>query len=174
MLDDLIATILDPEVAGRQAIEAGLVLQREDPLNAETPITALNGAEITPTAQFYLRNHFPIPVLNPDSWRLTVSGSVEHRLTYGLQDLLAMRSRTQVVTMECAGNNRAAIDPCTPGEQCRLGAVSTAEWTGVPLIEILERANPTARAGSGLPRCRPRTRRRKAGNPQLRPQSEPR
>jgi DMSO/TMAO reductase YedYZ molybdopterin-dependent catalytic subunit len=67
-------------------------------------------------------------------------------LTLNLDDLYEMRSHTQVVTMECAGNNRAAFDPQVPGEQWRLGAVSTAEWTGVPLMDVLDRAQLTSPA----------------------------
>src|SRR5947208_10023369 len=51
-----------------------------------------------------------------------------------------MRSHTLVVTLECAGNARALLDPPAEGEQWGLGAVSTAEWTGVPLVEVLDRA----------------------------------
>jgi DMSO/TMAO reductase YedYZ molybdopterin-dependent catalytic subunit len=51
-----------------------------------------------------------------------------------------MHSKTQVVTLECAGNGRALFDRPTEGEKWGLGAVSTAEWTGVPLVEILDRA----------------------------------
>jgi DMSO/TMAO reductase YedYZ molybdopterin-dependent catalytic subunit len=51
-----------------------------------------------------------------------------------------MRSQTLVVTLECAGNGRTQFDPPIEGEKWELGAVSTAEWTGVPLVEILDRA----------------------------------
>ena len=51
-----------------------------------------------------------------------------------------MRSQTLVVTLECAGNGRTLFDPPIEGEKWDLGAVSTAEWTGVPLVEILDRA----------------------------------
>ena len=34
------------------------------------------------------------------------------------------------------------------GEQWRLGAASTAEWTGVPLVEVLDRAVPRPSASS--------------------------
>jgi DMSO/TMAO reductase YedYZ molybdopterin-dependent catalytic subunit len=51
-----------------------------------------------------------------------------------------MRSESQIVTLECAGNGRSMLSPATEGEQWTLGAVSTAEWTGVPLIEVLNRA----------------------------------
>jgi len=49
--------------------------------------------------------------------------------------------------LKCAGNGRWQLDPPVDGEQWRLGAVSTAEWTGAPLIDILDRAGikPTAR-----------------------------
>jgi DMSO/TMAO reductase YedYZ molybdopterin-dependent catalytic subunit len=63
-----------------------------------------------------------------------------------LRDLHQMRSQTLVVTLECAGNGRSLFSPPTPGEQWQLGAVSTAEWTGVPLAEVLERAG--VRAGA--------------------------
>jgi DMSO/TMAO reductase YedYZ molybdopterin-dependent catalytic subunit len=50
------------------------------------------------------------------------------------------------VTLECAGNGRSMLNPAVDGEQWTLGAVSTAEWAGVPLTEVLERAHPTAGA----------------------------
>jgi DMSO/TMAO reductase YedYZ molybdopterin-dependent catalytic subunit len=54
-----------------------------------------------------------------------------------------MRSQILVATLECAGNGRSAFTPPAEGEQWHLGAVSTAEWAGVPLTEILERAGIT-------------------------------
>ena len=45
-----------------------------------------------------------------------------------------------MVTLECAGNGRSFFDPPVPGEPWDLGAVSTAEWTGVPLAALLDRA----------------------------------
>ena len=140
------AATLDASILSQEAIDAGLELQRACPLNAETPVTVLNAAEITPNSQFYLRNHFAIPALDETCWRLTVGGAVQHRLAYSLRDLRRMRSHTQTVTLECAGNNRAALDPKVPGEQWRLGAVSTAEWTGVSLVDVLERAVPARQA----------------------------
>jgi glyoxylase-like metal-dependent hydrolase (beta-lactamase superfamily II) len=46
MSDILTAAIVDPEVLTRQARDAGLILQRTNPLNAEAPMSALNGAEV--------------------------------------------------------------------------------------------------------------------------------
>jgi len=138
-VDDTIAA-LDPEEACQRAIEEGLVVHRAHPLNCETSIDALIGGVVMPNAHFYVRNHFQIPDVDGPSWRLQVGGLVERPLALGLRDLTTMPSETLVVTLECAGNGRFRMDPPVPGEQWRLGAVSTAEWTGVPLVEVLDRA----------------------------------
>ena len=131
---------LDPETACQQAIDAGLVVHRAHPLNCETSIPALLGGVVMPNAHFYVRNHFQIPQLDPAAFRLTVGGLVERPLSLSLQDLHNMRSQTLFVTLECAGNGRTLFQPPIEGEKWNLGAVSTAEWTGVPLAEVLDRA----------------------------------
>jgi DMSO/TMAO reductase YedYZ molybdopterin-dependent catalytic subunit len=131
---------LDPEEICQHAIDAGLLVHRAHPLNCETPLSELVGGVVVPTARFYVRNNFPIPSLDAAGFRLRVSGLVERPLTLSLRDLQNMRSQTDVVTLECAGNGRTSFDPPVPGERWQYGAVSTAEWTGVPLVEILDRA----------------------------------
>jgi DMSO/TMAO reductase YedYZ molybdopterin-dependent catalytic subunit len=131
---------LDPGEACLAALEAGLIVRKAHPLNCETPLPALADGAPMPSTRFYVRNHFGIPDLNPVSWRLHVGGLVERRLSLGLAQLRAMRSTSAIVTLECAGNGRAGLEPRVPGEQWGLGAVSTAEWTGVPLTEVLDLA----------------------------------
>src|SRR5204863_765741 len=94
---------LDPEDACQQAIDAGMVVHRADPLNCETSIPALIGGVVMPNARFYVRNHFQVPRLDPSSWRLNVVGLVERPLSLSLRDLMKMPSQTQFVTLECAG-----------------------------------------------------------------------
>jgi DMSO/TMAO reductase YedYZ molybdopterin-dependent catalytic subunit len=137
--DDSVPTV-DPGDACQRAIEEGLVVHRAHPLNAETSIPALVGGVVMPNAHFYVRNHFHAPRLNVRRWRLTVGGLVADPLRLSLHDLEAMPETTSVVTLECAGNGRALLDPPTAGEQWQLGAVSTAEWTGVALRDVLDRA----------------------------------
>src|SRR2546422_3817222 len=141
---------LDPEQACQQAIEAGLVVHRAHPLNGETSIPDLLGGVVMPNAHFYVRNHFQIPHLDPTTFRLTVGGLVERPLSLSLQDLHNMRSQTLIVTLECAGNGRTLFDPPIEGEKWNLGAVSTAEWTGVPLAEVLDRAGVRTGAREAL------------------------
>jgi anti-anti-sigma factor len=131
---------LGPEEACQQAIDAGMVVHRVDPLNCETSIPALIGGVVMPNQRFYVRNHFQVPKLDPSSWRLNVGGLVGRPLSLSLRDLVKMPSQTQFVTLECAGNGRSLLEPRVNGEQWNLGAVSTAEWTGVPLAEVLNRA----------------------------------
>ncbi|HEY2929353.1 sulfite oxidase [Piscinibacter sp.] len=131
---------LDPATACQQAIDAGLVVHRAHPLNCETSIPALLGGVVMPNAHFYVRNHFQIPALDPATFRLTVGGLVERPLSLSLRDLHNMRSQALVVTLECAGNGRTLFEPPIDGEKWDLGAVSTAEWSGVPLAEVLDRA----------------------------------
>ncbi|WP_211881000.1 sulfite oxidase [Pseudarthrobacter albicanus] len=134
------APAIDPADACQQAMEAGLVVQRAHPLNCETPIPALIGGAAVPNAHFYVRNHFQIPNLDPSVFRLEVGGLVERELSLSVDDLHNLPSQTLTVTLECAGNGRALFEPPIEGEKWNLGAVSTAEWTGVPLMEVLDRA----------------------------------
>jgi DMSO/TMAO reductase YedYZ molybdopterin-dependent catalytic subunit/rhodanese-related sulfurtransferase len=127
------------------ATDDGLVVHRINPLNCETAIPALVGGVVMPNARFYVRNHFETPSLDATEWRLAVGGLVERPMQLSLRDLQNMRSHSLVATLECAGNGRSMFDPPVDGEQWHLGAVSTAEWTGVPLGEVLDRAG----AGAG-------------------------
>ena len=138
--DNGLVPAVDPEEACQDAIEAGLVVHRAHPLNSETSIPALIGSVVMPNAPVYVRNHFQIPKLDPETYRLSVGGAVDRCLSLGLRDLRNMPSQAMVVTLECAGNGRTLFDPPVPGEKWNLGAVSTAEWTGVPLVEVLDRA----------------------------------
>lgn len=145
VVDDIVPAF-DPEEAVQRAIESGLVVHRAHPLNCETSIPALIGGVVMPSAHFYVRNHFQIPALDPSTWRLNVGGLVERTLSLSLRDFNRMPSQTVVVTLECAGNGRSLLNPPVEGEKWGLGAVSTAEWTGVPLVEVLDRVGLKAGA----------------------------
>ncbi|MEA5453974.1 sulfite oxidase [Sinomonas sp. JGH33] len=116
-----------------------MLIHRAEPLNCETPVGAL-GDSVTANAHFYVRNHFQVPASDADTWKLEVTGLVERPLAMSLTDLIRLPSETHAVLLECAGNGRRFLSPATPGEQWERGAVSTAEWTGVPLAVVLDRA----------------------------------
>jgi DMSO/TMAO reductase YedYZ molybdopterin-dependent catalytic subunit len=92
---------------------------------------------ITPVGLHYLLIHYDVPAVDPAAWRLTVGGRVARPLTLALDELRARPAVTHAVTMECAGNGRAAIQPRLLSQPWLLEAVGTAEWTGVPVRHVL-------------------------------------
>jgi DMSO/TMAO reductase YedYZ molybdopterin-dependent catalytic subunit len=123
-----------------QRLIEGKIVRGEDPLNLEMPFETFDEF-ITPTKSFYVRTHFPIPAIDRDAWWLHVEGEVEKPFAINYEELLELESRTIPVTLECAGNNRNFLEPKVKGVQWGLGAVGTAEWTGVPLSVFLVRAD---------------------------------
>ena len=124
----------------------GKIVRGESPLNLEMPFEILD-AFITPTKSFYVRTHFPIPSIDRNAWWLHVEGEVDNSFAINYEQLFELESITIPVTLECAGNNRRFLEPKVKGVQWGLGGVGTAEWTGVPLSVLLDRAGvkPSAR-----------------------------
>lgn len=108
---------------------------------------------VTPNDQFFIRNHSSTPRIDQATWRLRIGGSgVERLLELGYDDLVKIPAETRVARfVECAGNARVFFQEVlgmeTSGSPWRLGAIGVAEWTGVPLGAVLERAGvkPSAR-----------------------------
>ena len=122
---------------------------------------------LTPNDLFFIRQSAATPRIGQNNWKLTVSGpgvTTPLELTY--DQLLALPEVTSVIrSVECSGNGRIFFDEVL-GEltyqdggngrkvslpQWRLGAVGVAEWTGVPLGAILERAGVKPSAKDVMP-----------------------
>jgi sulfane dehydrogenase subunit SoxC len=113
--------------------------------NHALPLEALR-YPTTPVGLHYLLIHFDIPHVDPAAWRLEVAGRVERPLSLGLDELKARPARTVAVTLECAGNGRALLEPRAVSQPWVLEAVGNAEWTGTPLAPLLEEAGLSADA----------------------------
>ncbi|HLL54142.1 MAG TPA: sulfite oxidase [Myxococcaceae bacterium] len=124
---------------GEEKRPSGLVVVKGRPFNAEAPVAALD-APITDTRSFYVRSHFDVPRIDPATHRISIEGEVNAPFSLTMEELAALPRRTYVATMECAGNGRLGLSPLPPGEPWGNGAISTAEWAGVPLREVLQRA----------------------------------
>jgi DMSO/TMAO reductase YedYZ molybdopterin-dependent catalytic subunit len=109
------------------------------PENSETPLEAAR-SWVTPTRLFFVRNHFAVPALDLDPWRLTVEGRVKLRREWTWEQLMDLPERTVFATVECAGNGRSFLAERQAGVQWGAGAVGHAEWTGVPLKLVLEKS----------------------------------
>jgi DMSO/TMAO reductase YedYZ molybdopterin-dependent catalytic subunit len=95
---------------------------------------------LTPNDRFFVRSHFAPPDLKASNWRLSVEGHVERPFEIGFDELRKLASRTVTSLIECSGNSRAYLDPPQVGVRWEQGAVGNAEWTGVPLSALLDRA----------------------------------
>ena len=99
---------------------------------------------VTPLRSFFTRSHAPIPAIDPDGWRLEIGGLVDRPQTFSLADLLGSFPRRQVAaTLVCAGLRRSeflSLGPL-PGElPWGPEPISTGEWTGVALGDLLRAA----------------------------------
>jgi DMSO/TMAO reductase YedYZ molybdopterin-dependent catalytic subunit len=123
----------------------GKIVLSEEPLVLETPLENL-GDFITPTKSFYVRTHFPVPKIDKSKWKLRVEGEVDRPFGINFEELTKLEARTLPALLECAGNSRSFLEPKVKGVQWRIGGVGNAEWTGVPLSSLLERAGVTSSA----------------------------
>jgi DMSO/TMAO reductase YedYZ molybdopterin-dependent catalytic subunit len=85
---------------------------------------------ITPIGQFYVvsKNVLNDPRIDGSRWRLRVTGSVANAFELDLAGVRAFPAVRQYQTLEC-------IDNQVGGD-----LISTAEWTGVRLADVLQRA----------------------------------
>src|ERR1043166_4406143 len=105
-------------------------LVRPEPPNQEAGEGAFAHL-LTPANLRFIRCNFPVPDLGAGH-EVRIGGAVVEPRTLALSTLRGMPSVRLTVVTECAGNGRARLHPPVEGEQWGDGAVSTAQWTGVP------------------------------------------
>lgn len=129
------------------ADEPKLIVRSRWPLDAETPPEVLD-REFTPNRLFYVRSHFGAPAVGlVDRWTLGVDGGVARPMTLTLDDLAGFEQVTIPAVLQCSGNGRAFYTPTVPGAAWGRGAVGNAEWTGVRVADVLDRAGVAAGMG---------------------------
>jgi DMSO/TMAO reductase YedYZ molybdopterin-dependent catalytic subunit len=111
---------------------------------------------LVPNELFFVRNHTRTPRIDVLTWRLKVEGSgVSRPLELTYDEILALPSVSVIRYVECAGNGRSFFELTygrrASGTQWKLGAVGVAEWTGVPLREVLDRAGLKRTAKDVMP-----------------------
>lgn len=112
---------------------------------------------LVPNELFFVRNNSPVvPRLDQVSWRLRVEGSgVSRPKSFAFDEILSMPSISVVRNIECAGNGRNFFEfshgKKIPGTPWFLGGIGVAEWTGVPLREVLERCGVKRSARDIMP-----------------------
>ncbi|WP_422349857.1 sulfite oxidase [Flagellimonas sp.] len=117
-----------------------MVVLNNKPWNMEAQAHLLND-QVTPNQFMFIRNNGIIPTnIDASQWTLAIDGeSVQSQKQFSLQDLKTkFRHHTYQLTLECGGNGRSEFDPPAKGNQWTIGAVSSAQWTGVRLRDVLE------------------------------------
>jgi sulfane dehydrogenase subunit SoxC len=95
---------------------------------------------LVPNDRFFVRSNGPVPVVDPQTWRLEVTGAVERPCSLSLDGVQRLGSSRIEAFLECAGNGRTRFDPLPPGTPWRNDAVGNAVWHGVPLSRVLDLA----------------------------------
>jgi len=129
-------------------LAAELIERNAWPEHWETTLAGLDHGAITTNDRFFVRSHFPVPEVDPASYRLAIAGLVRNPLSFDLAALRAEPQQSTTCTLECAGNGRGLMPLAnTSGTQWEYGAVGTARWSGVPLRALLEQVgvDPAAR-----------------------------
>ena len=114
-----------------------LDIKKVKPFNAEPPLENLIENYITPTDIWFVRNHHPVPEVDPDNFFLKISGH-ENNLELSLEEIKKLPSHKVITTIVCAGNRRKEFQKPVQGLMWDAGAVSTAEWKGVKLKDLIK------------------------------------
>jgi DMSO/TMAO reductase YedYZ molybdopterin-dependent catalytic subunit len=126
--------------------------------NAEMRWPAMRGqGYLVPVDRFFVRDHTSTPVIDPETWRLTVDGAGLRAgpAEFTLAQLRRLPSETLVAAIECAGNGRRFFTTqqgqSVTGTAWGLGAVGVARWRGVRLSTVLRLAGLSGRAIDVMP-----------------------
>ncbi|MCP4987312.1 MAG: molybdopterin-dependent oxidoreductase [Colwellia sp.] len=116
--------------------------------------------------KWFIRNHFDIPSIDINNWRLVLDGSFNNTVSLTLGDVKSFKTVSHVVTIECNGNSALTGDVAKNVSFFRLiskgmnylvnpmkwkelfdffnrgsrnGLMSTAEFKGVRLLDLLDK-----------------------------------
>jgi DMSO/TMAO reductase YedYZ molybdopterin-dependent catalytic subunit len=98
------------------------------PRVARAAAPASNFGGPTPNADFYVTSYSSTPRVDVSSWRFKITGLVQNPRQFSYADIRKLPKIDQMLTLECISNPPDGT------------AISNANWTGVRLRPLLERA----------------------------------
>jgi len=106
-----------------------------------TELSMMEGSStFTPAEKFYVRTRASELLPDAAAWQVKLGGLVERPASLAIESLKKTAQPMGAHLMECAGNVR----------QARFGLLSVGSWAGVPVSEILDRANAKSSAARVL------------------------
>jgi DMSO/TMAO reductase YedYZ molybdopterin-dependent catalytic subunit len=145
----LAQTVDLPMVNGRRNMgvfpeKRPMIVLTSRPPQLETPFEVFNDGLITPNDAFFVRYHNAgIPTsIDADKHVIKIGGNACGK-PYELS-LTELRTKFKPVELlavnQCSGNSRGHFSPRVTGGQLSNGAMGNARWVGVPLKDVLARA----------------------------------
>lgn len=139
-----LALIVGQVVAGgfRAASATRAAIRLPKPAETAPPIPAGASFDIpglspivTPNADFYrIDTALQIPGIDPNDWRLRITGMVENEVELTFAQLLALPLEESTTTLTCVSNEVGG------------DLIGNATWLGYPIRHLLARAKPSADA----------------------------
>ena len=127
-----------------------LIVLTSRPPQLETPFEVFNDGLITPNDAFFVRYHNAgIPTsIDGDTHVIKIGGNAAGKpFELTMADLRTRFKPVELVAVnQCSGNSRALFNPRVTGGQLTNGAMGNARWVGVPLKDVLARAEIKASA----------------------------
>lgn len=111
------------------------------PFNAEPPVGILADSYVTPRELFYVRNHLPVPEVDPKTYELEIEGVDGRTSVLGLHDLKTKFPKVSVTSVvQCAGNRRSELNKVKKVKGLDWGpcAIGNAVWSGARLVDVLD------------------------------------
>jgi DMSO/TMAO reductase YedYZ molybdopterin-dependent catalytic subunit len=143
------ATVDLPFVNGKRNVVAfpekrPMIVLTTRPPQLETPFEVFNEGVITPNDAFFVRYHNAgIPTsIDGDKFVIRIGGNAAGKpFELTLPELRSQFKPIEYVAVnQCSGNSRGLFSPRVTGGQLYNGAMGNARWVGVPLKDVLARA----------------------------------
>ena len=127
-----------------------MIVLTSRPPQLETPWEVFNEGLFTPNDAFFVRYHNAGLPLSVDGDRHTIrigGNAVAKPFAITMAELRSQFRPVEIVAVnQCSGNSRGLFAPRVTGGQLANGAMGNARWVGVPLKDLLARAEPTKAA----------------------------
>lgn len=98
------------------------------PVGLESQHPGISSFQTANSAFYRVDTKLAVPIVDHNSWALTIDGDVAHKLRFSYDDLLAMDLVERDITMTCVSNEVGGK------------LLGSARWTGVLLADLLDQA----------------------------------
>ena len=145
------ATVHLPMVNGHRKLavypeKRPMIVLTSRPPKLETPWEVFNEGMITPNDAFFVRYHNAgLPTsIDVDQHAIHIGGNaVAKPFAITVAELRSQFKPVELIAVnQCSGNSRGLFAPRVQGGQLSNGAMGNAKWVGVPLKDVLARAQP--------------------------------